>query len=241
MVRSALAFVLLILLLTGCAVERKEERLVDVLSIRPDIFVEIPYATEKNFTRRVLYPLNLCLLRESVAERLSRVQEDLSASGRKLKVLDCYRPLSIQKKLWGLVPDERYVANPYRSPSRHNRGAAVDVTLADEKGQELPMPTGYDDFSEKAHRDYWQAPPETLQNRSSLEESMQKHGFIGLPTEWWHFDSGDWEAFPVLDIPFDEALSTRTVSGQSREVPRQGNKILQSIFQFLKKESVSPR
>jgi D-alanyl-D-alanine dipeptidase len=77
--------------------------------------------------------------------------------------------------------------------SRHNRGAAVDVTLVHlADGSELLMPTPYDDFTERAHRDFMQLPDEAIQNRQSLEDVMTRHGFIGLPTEWWHFDFGDW-------------------------------------------------
>ncbi|HBY63685.1 MAG TPA: peptidase M15, partial [Solibacterales bacterium] len=70
-------------------------------------------------------------------------------------------------------------------------------------GRELPMPTGYDDFTEKAHRDYQGGPPEALRNRERLARAMEKHGFVGLPTEWWHFDAAGWEKYPLLDVGFD--------------------------------------
>jgi D-alanyl-D-alanine dipeptidase len=125
-------------------------------------------------------------------------------------VFDCYRPLSIQKQLWALLPDERYVIDP-RKGSRHNRGAAVDVTLIDAKGNELEMPTDYDDFSERAHRDYRLLPPSALRNRELLERIMTRHGFQGLATEWWHFDAEGWEHYPVLDQPL-ELLEEQTRS-----------------------------
>lgn len=114
-----------------------------------------------------------------------------------LRVLDCYRPLSVQKKFWELVPDERYVANPNKG-SRHNRGFAVDLTLVDREGRELPMPSAYDDFSEKAHRDF-PAPGAAGDNRALLKAAMEREGFLGLPTEWWHFDFRGWEKAPLLD------------------------------------------
>jgi D-alanyl-D-alanine dipeptidase len=135
------------------------------------------------------------------ARRLSQVQQDLERQGLGLKVYDCYRPLSVQKKFWALVPDERYVADPAKG-LRHNRGAAVDLTLVDAKGDELPMPTPYDDFTDKAHRDAKDVQPEAVRNRQILERAMVRHGFIPLPTEWWHFDGPGWESYPVLDIPF---------------------------------------
>jgi D-alanyl-D-alanine dipeptidase len=74
------------------------------------------------------------------------------------------------------------------------------VTLITKDGCELAMPTAFDDMSEKAHRDYMGATQEELENREILETVMQKHGFIGLPTEWWHFDLIGWENYPPIDI-----------------------------------------
>jgi D-alanyl-D-alanine dipeptidase len=104
-----------------------------------------------------------------------------------LKVYDCYRPPEVQKKFWALVPDERYVANPVKG-SKHSLGAAVDLTLVDRRGRELEMPTRYDDFTERAHRDYMKLPRRAIRNRALLREVMVRHGFVPLPTEWWHFD-----------------------------------------------------
>jgi len=98
-----------------------------------------------------------------------------------------------------LVPDERYVSDP-RKGGRHTRGTAVDLTLVTKDGQELPMPSAFDDFSEKAHRNYMGATPEEIGNRELLQTVMEKHGFIGLPTEWWHFDLVGWENYPPIDI-----------------------------------------
>ena len=102
--------------------------------------------------------------------------------------------------MWSIVPDERYVANPEQG-SRHNRGAAVDVSLVRlDDGTELWMPTPYDEFTERAHREYASLPAEPAANRKKLEEVMTRNGFVGLPTEWWHFDDGDWQNYNVLDI-----------------------------------------
>lgn len=179
-------------------------QLADIRQASPHIRLDIRYATENNFTRHKVYGEAVCLLRPGVARRLDAVQRDLETRGLGLKVYDCYRPLSVQKKFWELVPDERYVANPAQG-SRHNRGAAVDLTLVDRHGRELPMPTPYDDFTEKAHRDYMNLPAEAIRNRRILQEAMQRHGFLPLPTEWWHFDAPDWQSYPVLDIPFSQA------------------------------------
>jgi D-alanyl-D-alanine dipeptidase len=166
--------------------------------------VELRYATPANFTGRVVYDVGSaprCYLRRPVAVRLAAVQAELAQRRLGLKAYDCYRPLSVQRILWRLVPDERYVADPQKG-SRHNRGAAVDVTLVDERGRELEMPTAFDDFSERAHRDYQGASPAAREHRALLEEVMTRHGFVPLPTEWWHFDDRGWESYPLTDVSF---------------------------------------
>ena len=186
----------------ACALARPGERepLVDLAATDASIRVDIRYATKDNFTKEILHPVNRCLLRTTVAKRLRSVQADLAAQGLGLKVWDCYRPLSIQRKLWALVPDPRYVADPAKG-SRHNRGAAVDVTVVDPTGAELEMPSAYDDFSPRAHRDFTGAPAAALARRRTLDAAMTRQGFEGLPTEWWHFDAKGWKRYPVLDSP----------------------------------------
>ncbi len=174
--------------------------LVEVRSINPNIQLDIRYATDSNFTHQRLYPVAKCYLRKEAAESLSAVQKELEKMGLGLKVFDGYRPLSIQKKMWKIFPDDRYVANP-ATGSRHNRGAAVDVTLVDSLGHELEMPTGFDDFTDRAHRDYNNLPKNEIQDRKFLQEVMERHGFVGLSTEWWHFDLKDWKKYPIVDIP----------------------------------------
>lgn len=173
---------------------------VDIQDMEPSINVHIRYATKNNFMKTVLYPVNRCLLRRPVARKLANVQFALARRGLSLKVWDCYRPLSIQRKLWARVPDPRYVADPKKG-SRHNRGAAVDLTLTDSAGKELEMPTDYDDFSPQAHRDYTEASPAALGHRRLLQEAMLREGFTGLRTEWWHFDAPHWRDFPIADTP----------------------------------------
>ena len=178
-----------------------ENPLTDVQKVNPKIRFELRYATPDNFTHETLYPEARCLLLRPVAEKLSRVQASLEKKGLGLKIFDGYRPLSVQKKLWAKFPVEGFVANPAKG-SNHNRGAAVDLTLVDSEGKELPMPSAYDEFSERAHRDYKGGASEELKNRQLLQEEMEKEGFHGLSTEWWHFDAQDAKNFPVLDLPF---------------------------------------
>jgi len=175
-------------------------RLVDIRTVNRNIRLDIRYATANNFLKRKLYPISKCALRSSVAQKLALVQTDLEKVGLGLKVYDCYRPFSVTKQMWEVLPDPNYVANPARG-SRHNRGAAVDLTLVDRTGKELEMPTPFDDFTAKAHRDYAGGSAQSRKNRQLLEDAMKKQGFIGITTEWWHFDSEDWQKFAILDIP----------------------------------------
>jgi beta-N-acetylhexosaminidase/D-alanyl-D-alanine dipeptidase len=182
--------------------------LVDIATVDGTIVVDIRYATPHNFTGIAVYPVARCLLRRDVAERLARVQQTLRAETLGLKVWDCYRPFSVQQRFWQLVPDERYVARPVVDAagmpvegSKHNRGAAVDVTLVDHVGRELKMPTGYDDFSESAHRDVKARSATAQHNSEHLESVMVAEGFEPLPTEWWHFDGPGWERYPLSDVP----------------------------------------
>lgn len=164
------------------------------------LILDIRYATANNFTGRAVYPSARAFLRRDAALALARVNAALRARGLQLKVFDAYRPASVQKILWGVVPDGRYVADP-KIGSIHNRGMAVDVTLVDLRGGEIPMPTGYDEFSEKAHRDYMELSAEALRNRAILRAAMEAEGFNGIPTEWWHYDYHGWGICPVLDVP----------------------------------------
>lgn len=165
---------------------------------------ELRYARPENFAKQALYSRSRAYLRNAVATRLGRVEKRLERENRySLKILDAYRPLSVQKKMWEILPDERYVANPAKG-SRHNRGAAVDVTLIDKDGKELEMPSAFDHFGPESHRDYQGCSEEAKKNRKILQDAMEAAGFIGLPTEWWHFDDPDWEKYPILDIPLEE-------------------------------------
>jgi len=173
-------------------------KLVDIKDCSLSICVDLKYATVDNFTGQIIYNFNNCLLLKETALQLLDVQTELETMGLGLKIWDGFRPMSIQRKLWDLFPDERYVADP-RKGGRHTRGTSVDVTLVTKEGDELPMPSVFDDFSEKAHLDYMGAADEEIKNRDLLQKVMKNHGFVGLPTEWWHFDLVGWENYTERD------------------------------------------
>ena len=178
--------------------------LVDVQTIRPPLLEEIRYATRYNFTGKVLYPFPKAYVNRDVAAALQKVQVDLAKKGLGLKICDAYRPFSVQQKMWDLIRDERYVSNPAVNKGRHTRGTAVDVTLVDKMGNDLEMPSPFDDFTEAAHRDSKTMTAAQRANMLILQEAMVRHGFEPYPFEWWHFDFHDWKKYPVLDISFEE-------------------------------------
>lgn len=173
------------------------DSLIDIRSFIPQIQVELKYATADNFTGQVVYKFEQCLLLKETALRLREIQWELETRGLGLKIWDGFRPMEAQWKFWELLPDERYVGDP-RKGGRHTRGTSVDLTVVTKQGQELPMPSAFDDFSEKAHQDYRGATPEQMANRDLLRTVMEKHGFEGVPHEWWHFDLVGWQNYPLL-------------------------------------------
>lgn len=181
--------------------QNSEFELVELKQVNAKIRIDLRYATENNFTGHKVYSTEHCYVLPIVAEKLSRIQTRLEQQGLGLKVYDGYRPKSAQAQFWALVPDERYVANPAKG-SRHTRGTTVDVTLVDNNGDELEMPTAFDDFSEKAHRNNMSCSHAAVQNRALLEKMMVDEGFEPLPTEWWHFDLIGWRSYKELDLEF---------------------------------------
>ncbi|MDB5230700.1 MAG: D-alanyl-D-alanine dipeptidase [Chitinophagaceae bacterium] len=180
-----------------------DERLVPLNRYIPGLITDFKYATMENFTGKALYKNPAAYGRQLLAKNLANVQKELEINGLSIKIWDAYRPYSVTKKMWEIVPDERYAANPANG-SGHNRGAAVDLTLVDLRtGKELPMPTPFDNFTEKAHHDYQNLPEEVKKNRGLLRSIMEKNGFIALETEWWHYSLPDAaKRFDLLDIPF---------------------------------------
>lgn len=180
------------------------QTLVEVGTAAEGMVIELRYTTADNFFKTAFYPKNArALLRPETAAKLRKAQAELKAEGLALKIWDAYRPLSVQRAMWQTLPDARYVADPAKG-GRHNRGAAVDVTLVDSHGVELIMPTAHDDFSEKAGAYFNLVSPTAFKNRARLQAVMVKHGFALFESEWWHFDDTDWERYTALDVPFEK-------------------------------------
>lgn len=179
-----------------------EMRLVDLETL--GIPLDIRYATANNFMKQTLYPSAKAFLRAPAARALADVHRELAAQGLGIKVFDGYRPYAVTVAMWEPIKNPDYVADPKKG-SRHNRGAAVDLTLIDLKtGAEVAMPTPYDDFTPRAAQSFNDLPADVLANRALLNDVMTRHGFDPLPSEWWHFDFRGWERFDLLNVPFDE-------------------------------------
>jgi len=178
----------------------KDPKLVNIQKINSTICIDVRYATENNFTNQQIYSHAKCYVHVDVARALDAAQKELKNLGLGLKMWDGYRPLSAQWKFWNIVPDERYVADP-RKGGRHTRGTAVDVTLVSlVNGKEVEMPTEFDNFTQTAWSDCNDVSQTAKKNRQTLRNVMEKHGFVGIKCEWWHFDWKTWKEYPVLDV-----------------------------------------
>lgn len=151
---------------------------------------DMKYATTDNFLKQNVYDCPECYLRYKTVKKLIEANEEFQTLGYKIKLFDCYRPLSIQKKMWQIVSDPKYVADPSKG-SIHNRGCAVDITLVDSNGNELDMGTPFDFFGEAASHNYEFVSEKVKQNRKLLKEIMQKHQFQSFDSEWWHYNLVD--------------------------------------------------
>lgn len=177
-----------------------DNEFVDVKNVDKTIVIDLRYAGVNNVAHRPLYPPGTpALVRVSVARRLVVVQEYLRKKGYGLKIWDAYRPQSTQEKLWQVTHNRSYVSDPKEGRgSMHIRGAAVDATLVDSSGRDVPMPTDFDSFTPAALLEYPGRDPAVHANLKLLQKAMAHGGFYGLRTEWWHFCAPDWKRYPAM-------------------------------------------
>lgn len=186
---------------------KREAHLVELTKLDKTIKLDIRYATADNFMGRIVYPEARAFLQRPAAEGIVRVHKLLKKEGLGLAIFDGYRPWSITKLFWETVTLEqrKFVADPAVG-SKHNRGCAVDLTIFDLKtGKLVPMPSGYDEFTERASPNYAGGTDEERANRDKLRRLMEAEGFTVNPDEWWHFDYNDWQQYAIYDISFKEA------------------------------------
>ncbi|HEY3287532.1 MAG TPA: M15 family metallopeptidase [Gemmatimonadaceae bacterium] len=183
----------------------KAADLVELVTLDSTIQLEIRYATTNNFMGAAMYSQARAFLQRPAAEALVRAHRALAREGFGLRIHDAYRPWYVTWMFWEATPDSQrtFVANP-ATGSRHNRGAAVDLTLYDRRtGRAVRMPSGYDEFTERAYAEYPGGTAAERERRALLRRYMEAEGFVVNPTEWWHFDYRGWRDYPVLNTPFE--------------------------------------
>ena len=176
--------------------EPEDDEYVLVNKYIPDIYVELMYATDNNFTGVRIYDFTDAYLRYGTVKKLANVQKELKEQGYSLKIWDAYRPFEAQQKLWEVYPDPNYVANPANGMKKHNLGGTVDITMVAADGSVISMPTEFDDFYLKADRDYSDIEDEeAVKNVMILQNAMENNGFTGYQGEWWDYsDTVEYEA-----------------------------------------------
>ncbi len=152
-----------------------------------DFVYDMKYATEDNFLKAKVYDCAECFLRLQTVKALVKANTKFMRKGYRIQLFDCYRPLDIQKRMWKIVSNPEYVADPAKG-SIHNRGGAVDITLVDADGKELDMGTSFDFFGPEAGHYFDNLPDEVKENRLLLKRIMQKSGFVSFDSEWWHYN-----------------------------------------------------
>jgi len=180
--------------------------LVELGKLDPTIKLDIRYASSNNFLGTAVYTQARAFLQRPAAEALVRAEHELEASGYGLIVHDGYRPWYITKIFWDATPRAQkiFVANPAKG-SKHNRGCAVDLSLYDLKtGEEVEMPSGYDEMTTRAYANYAGGTPDERARRLVLRRAMVKQRFRVNPKEWWHFDYVDWKQYPILNTKFED-------------------------------------
>jgi D-alanyl-D-alanine dipeptidase len=160
---------------------------VNLKDFSKDFVYDMKYATSDNFLKAKVYDCAECFLRLKTVKALINANLEFIKKGYKIKLFDCYRPLDIQKRMWAIVPNPDYVANPSKG-SIHNRGGAVDITLVDANGKELDMGTTFDFFGIEASHNYQNLSQEIKSNREVLKSTMIQNGFNPLDSEWWHYN-----------------------------------------------------
>ena len=160
----------------------------------------------------------------------------------KIRIYDAYRPVSVQQymvnytydslvrqhklqeqrlseqqrqDLWNQVYQLWAVPSlDIKTPPPHSTGAAVDVTIVDERGAMLDMGGEIDELSERSHPNYYLSSEDKEEkqyhfNRQLLDEVMTQAGFYRHPGEWWHFSLGDqmWAWLHNQNNPVEKAIA----------------------------------
>lgn len=172
-------------------------RMLIPLSPAHGVAFDIRYATEDNLTGKPIYTRPVAMLLPEACARLAHAVQLAAAMGLRLKIYDAFRPIEAQWLLWHAVADKRFVADP-RQGGVHPRGAAVDLTLIDGAGDELPMGAGFDEVAARSAHGSLEINPEAQRNRALLLGLMTASGWDHYRLEWWHYQLFDSRRFPPL-------------------------------------------
>jgi len=213
--KKLLLFLVIPLILSA----QTDDELINPKELIPDIVIDLRYSTKDHKFLNLpngdmplpkFYTVNECLVLLKAAKMLKTAQDSLRKitshngiaypQGIGIKIWDGYRPRAVQWLFWEIFPNPVYIADP-STGSKHNRGGAIDLTLIDmATGNELQMPTLFDDFSDKASHDYNNLPPNILANRALLKSVMMYAGFSIYTAEWWHYEVPNAGSYPLLDF-----------------------------------------
>jgi D-alanyl-D-alanine dipeptidase len=180
--------------------------LVELAPLDSTIHLDIRYAGTRNFLGTPVYTEARAFLQRPAAEAVVRAHRALAARGYGLLIHDAYRPWYVTKIFWDATPADKheFVADPSQG-SRHNRGAAVDLSMYDLRtGKPVTMPSTYDEFSPRAYPTYEGGTAEERQRRDLLRSAMEREGFSVAGNEWWHFDYRDWKAYGIQNARFED-------------------------------------
>jgi D-alanyl-D-alanine dipeptidase len=206
---------------------KREADLLELIKLDDTIKLDIRYARTDNFVGKAVYSEARAFLQRPAAEALLKVHRNLKAKNLGLVIFDGYRPWTVTKLFWEVTPEDKrkFVADPKKG-SRHNRGCAVDLSIYDLKtGELLPMPSDFDEFTERASPDYKGGTNEELENRDLLRKLMEAEGFTVNKNEWWHFDYKDWENYAIYDVAFSDVRNFDLIKNfKIRRVDFSGNK-----------------
>ncbi len=174
--------------------------MVNIQDVDPTIQVDLRYKTSNNITKKPLYPANMkAWIRPATAKKLAHANQLVKESGYRLKIWDAYRPQAAQIALWDASgQNSNFVADPYKNPSLHTHGVAVDLTLAFPDGRPALMQTDFDDFSKKASPHYIHPNPLVRRNLRILRDAMHNAGFQHIHSEWWHFLDSDYKQYDII-------------------------------------------
>ncbi|HLZ44346.1 MAG TPA: M15 family metallopeptidase [Gemmatimonadales bacterium] len=182
--------------------------LIEPAKLDTTIRLDIRYATPNNFLGSVFYSSPHAFLQRPAAMAVVRAARALRPLGYGLLIHDAYRPWYVTKVFWDATPVASHwlVADPAKG-SKHNRGAAVDITLYDLKtGAPIQMPSTYDEATPRAYADFLGGTSLQRWHRALLRRVLERQGFTVNPTEWWHFDFRGWQRYPILDVPFEQLV-----------------------------------